>query len=85
MKCVLLEMANAGFINHTSGQVLRSKEWPTVPNMFSYIDGKSYGKNISLSEEQLQLQGIARSSDSMEGIISVQALLVYFHKIKPTI
>jgi hypothetical protein len=53
--------------------------------MFSYIDGKSYGKNISLSEEQLQLQGIARSSDSMEGIISVQALLVYFHKIKPTI
>jgi hypothetical protein len=33
-------MANAGFIKHTNGQVLRSNKQQIVLNVFTYIRGK---------------------------------------------
>jgi hypothetical protein len=57
---MLLETANAGFVKHTSGQVLRSKELQIILNMFHCTKSKYPEKNICWEAYQtVQPMGIS--------------------------
>jgi hypothetical protein len=45
MMCVV----SAGFVNRTSGQVLRSKDRQIILNGLNYITSKNPEKNVSLT------------------------------------
>jgi len=67
----LQENFNAGFVNHTNGQVLRTSEQKILLNIFNSSWGKSSEKKGNwIGSGTAEATNISKSAVYMEGIMS---------------